>query len=87
MDTHGLRAVDPLSKLEAVENYSRWLRRAGPSEKFIYYVGLSPAESYIGSIVAGQVYRDYEKGLVHPFMKRRAENSFHFMVMRTKQEI
>ena len=78
--------IDNSFKNKKLTEYQEWVKDAESGDHYIYHKGLSPTESFIGSILARKVMKDYEKGLVHPFSIRQAPFIFDFVAIRSNKK-
>lgn len=72
-------------KPQVVVDYEAWLKVAHQRDRFVYYKGLTPAQSFVGQVVKERIWKDYEKGLVILFTQRKGENNFDYVAQRTSK--
>lgn len=73
-------------KHKKINEYLEWIEDACYGDQYIYHKGISPTESFIASLLARKVYKDYEKGLVYPISVRKAPFIFDFIAIRSSKK-
>lgn len=81
-----MRGVEGVEKYPMWQKYQKWLNEAKPGERFTYYIGLTPGESYQGSKLAHAIYRDATQGLVLLFRRKTASHVFEYLAQKTSDK-
>lgn len=78
------RNIDPP---KIIMQYKLWVMHAKPKDKFIYYKGLCPSQTYVGQLIKDKVYHDYQLGLVHLVTKRMGDHNFDYIAIKSSKRL
>lgn len=73
-----------LYKFPVGKDYIDWYNKAKTGETFVYFKGLSPAQSITTKKLAKFVMYQAEQGLIYLFRKKHGEDDFDFIAKKTK---
>ncbi len=75
------------NQLQIITDYEAWVMTAKPKARFVYYKGLTPAQTFVGQAIKERVYQDYKRGLVLLVTKRMGDHNFNYLAIRTSKKV
>lgn len=70
-----------------ISEYQEWVSQAKPQDKFVYYKGLCPSQTFVGQLIKDKVYHDYQLGLVHLVTKRMGSHNFDYIAIKSSKRL